>query len=188
MSYRHKNRIESYFSIKNTNLLLPNVFMGNIGTLKSQLKKTDLPLISKPIFGSGSKGVKIINSFHDFNDIDEKSLYLENFIEGTHYLVYFIDEEICICEKKPLTNEHDNVKLIHSDAEIEEYILKWKNKYNLLFGHLDLVRDNNTDRLFVVDTGTFPEFSNWKHDTNPVSKVCNLILDRYQQIKNKKSI
>jgi len=63
--------------------------------------------------------------------------------------------------------------------------MKWKNKYNLLFGHLDLVRDNNTDRLFVVDAGTFPEFSNWELNTDPVSKVCNLILDRYQQIKNK---
>ena len=185
ISYRHKNRIESYFSIKNTNLLLPNVFMGTIDTLKSQLKKTNLPLISKPILGSGSKGVKVINSFQDFNTIGEESFYLEKFIEGTHYLVYFIDKEICICEKKPLANEHDKVKVIHSDGEIEEYIRKWKNKYNLLFGHLDLVRDKNTNKLFVVDAGTFPEFSNWKHNTDPVSKVCNLILDRYQQIKNK---
>jgi len=185
ISYQHKNRIESYFSIKNTGLLLPNVFMGTIDTLKSQLKKTDLPLISKPIFGSGSKGVKVINSFQDFNSITEESFYLEKFIEGTHYLAYFIDEEICICEKKPLANEHDKVKIIVSDGEIEEYIIKWKDKYNLLFGHLDLVRDNNTDKLFVVDAGTFPEFSNWKHSSEPVSKVCNLILDRYQHIVNK---
>ena len=57
-------------------------------------------------------------------------------------------------------------------------------KYNLLFGHLDLVRENKTNKLYVVDAGTFPEFSNWKHEIDPVSRVGDLILRKYQEIRN----
>jgi hypothetical protein len=45
------------------------------------------------------------------------------------------------------------------------------------------VRENKTNKLFVVDAGTFPEFSNWKQEIDPVSSVCKLILKKYQEIK-----
>jgi len=159
ISYIHKNRVESYFSMKNLGLLCPKIFMGTFKTLKSQLKESNFPLISKPVYGSGSKGVKVYNSLQDFNVPTENYLYLENFIKGTHYLAYF-------------------------DKEIEKYLIKWKEKYNLLFGHLDLVRETNTNKLYVVDAGTFPEFSNWKCDTDPSSKICDLILKQYRALKN----
>jgi len=183
LSYTHKDRIESYFAIKKTGLLVPPVYMGKINTLVSQLQNSVFPLISKPIFGSGSKGVRIHNTSQDFNINKEEPLYLEKYIEGIHYLAYFIEDEYCICEKKPLSNEHAATELIESDDEIEGYLRKWKQKYNLLFGHLDVIRENNTNRLYVVDAGTFPEFSNWKLDTDPVSKVCDLILKKYQAIR-----
>jgi len=164
ISYIHKNRVESYFSMKNLGLLCPKIFMGTFKTLKSQLKESNFPLISKPVYGSGSKGVKVYNSLQDFNVPTENYLYLENFIKGTHYLAYFIENEI--------------------DKEIEKYLIKWKEKYNLLFGHLDLVRETNTNKLYVVDAGTFPEFSNWKCDTDPSSKICDLILKQYRALKN----
>ncbi|MHA1390960.1 MAG: ATP-grasp domain-containing protein [Promethearchaeota archaeon] len=184
ISYTHKNRVESYFSMKKLGLLCPKIFMGTFKTLKSQLQESNFPLISKPMHGSGSKGVKVYNSLQDFNIPTENYLYLENFIKGTHYLAYFIDNEICICKKKPLSNEHQETELIESDKEIEKYLLKWKGKYNLLFGHLDLVRETNTNKLYVVDAGTFPEFSNWKRETDPTSKICDLILEEYRNLKN----
>ena len=184
ISYIHKDRVESYFSMKNVDFLCPKIFMGTIKALKSQLKDLNFPLISKPILGSGSRNVKIYNSLQDFNASSEGYLYLEKFIEGTHYLAYFIGNEICICEKKPLANEHQDTVLIESDIEIEKYLIKWKKKYNLLFGHLDLVRETNSNKLYVVDAGTFPEFSNWKQDTDPISKVCDLILKEYRDFKN----
>ena len=184
ISYVHKNRVESYFSMKNISLLCPKIFMGTFKTLKSQLKESNFPLISKPILGSGSKGVKVHNSLQDFIAPPENYLYLENFIKGTHYLAYFIENEICICEKRPLSNEHQKTELIESDKEIEKYLIKWKEKYNLLFGHLDLVRETNTNKLYVVDAGTFPEFSNWKGDSDPTSKICDLILKEYKALKN----
>ncbi len=183
LSYTHKDRIESYFAIKKTGLLVPSVYMGTINTLRSQLQNSAFPLISKPILGSGSKGVRVCYTTQDFNINKEEPLYLEKYVEGIHYLAYFIENDCCICEKKPLLNEHSDTKLIESDDEIEGYLRKWKQKYNLLFGHLDLVRENNTNRLYVVDAGTFPEFSNWKLDIDPVSKVCDLILKKYQEMR-----
>ena len=184
ISYTHKNRVESYFSMKKLGLLCPNIFMGTFKTLKNQLQESNFPLISKPMYGSGSKGVKVHNSLQDFNVPTENYLYLENFIKGTHYLAYFIENEICICKKRPLSNEHQETELIESDKEIEKYLIKWKEKHNLLFGHLDLVRETNTNKLYVVDAGTFPEFSNWKRDTDPTSKICDLILNEYGVLKN----
>ena len=183
LSHTHKDRIEAYFAIKRTGLLVPLVYMGTPNTLKSQLQSSYFPLISKPIFGSGSKGVRIYNTIKDFDTDSEELVYLEKYIEGNHYLAYFIENEFCICEKKPLSNEHTEMKLIETDDEIEEYLRKWKEKYNLLFGHLDIVRENKTNRLYVVDVGTFPEFSNWKHEIDPVSKICDLIVKKYQEIR-----
>ena len=184
ISYFHKNRVESYFSMKKLDLLCPNIFMGTFKTLRSQLQESSFPLISKPMHGSGSRGVKVYNSLQEFNVSTDNYLYLENFIKGTHYLAYFIEDEICICKKRPLSNEHQDTELIESDKEIEKYLIKWKEKYNLLFGHLDLVRETNTDKLYVVDAGTFPEFSNWKRDTDPTSKICDLILKEFRMLKN----
>ena len=183
VSYTHKDRIETYFALKRIGLLVPSIYMGFINTLKTNLKKTYFPLISKPVFGSGSRGVKVYNSIKDFNPQDGEPLYLEKYIEGIHYLAYFIEDNYYICEKQPLTNEHGEMKLIESDKEIEEYLKKWKQNYNLLFGHLDLVRENNTNKLYVVDAGTFPEFSNWKNEIDPVSSICDLILKKISRIK-----
>ncbi|NVM18117.1 MAG: ATP-grasp domain-containing protein [Candidatus Lokiarchaeota archaeon] len=183
ISYIHKDRIESNFAMKKAGLLVPSTYMGYINTLKQQLQNSYFPLISKPIFGSGSKGIRVYNKIEDFTLEYEEPLYLEKYIEGTHYLAYFIEDNFCICEKQPLTNEHAETNSIESDREIEEYLRKWKQNCNLLFGHLDLVRENKTNKLYVVDAGTFPEFSNWKHEIDPVSRVCDLILKKYQEIR-----
>ena len=183
ISYIHKDRIESSFAMKRAGLLVPFIYMGNINTLNKQLQNSYFPLISKPILGSGSNGIRVYKTFEDFTPDYEEPLYLEKYIEGTHYLAYFIGDNLCIFEKQPLANEHGKTILIESDKEVEEYLRKWRQKYNLLFGHLDLVRENKTNKLFVVDAGTFPEFSNWKQEIDPVSSVCKLILKKYQEIR-----
>lgn len=183
ISYIHKDRVESNFAMKKAGILVPSIYMGYINPIKDQFQQSCFPLISKPIFGSGSKEVRIYNTIEDFTPEFGDPLYLEKFIEGTHYLAYFIEDNYCICEKQPLTNEHGETKLIESDKEIEGYLRKWKQNYNLLFGHLDLVRENKTNKLYVVDAGTFPEFSNWKHEIDPVSSICDLLLKKYQELR-----
>jgi glutathione synthase/RimK-type ligase-like ATP-grasp enzyme len=183
LSHTHKDRIECYFAIKNTGLTYPHVYMGSLKTLKKLLQNSYFPLIYKPILGSGSNDIRILNSMKDLNQDFEEPLYLEKYIDGVHYLAYFIGDNFCICEKQPLSNEHSRMTKIEFDEEIEDYLRKWRKKYNILFGHLDLVREIKSNQLHVVDAGTFPEFSNWKQEINPISSVCNLILKKYREIK-----
>ena len=158
--------------------------MGTPQTIKIKTSASDYPLIVKDLMGSGSKGVKIIESPNDLDSNVNKILYLEKYIEGTHYLAYFVKNEICVGEKQPLVNEHAKVRLIEPEKDIEKALMIWQTKYNLLFGHLDMIREKGTNKLIVVDPGTFPEFTNWKADNNLVPKICKSILERYQERSN----
>lgn len=183
LSYNHKNRIEVHYLIKQAGLLGPNIYMGMVDILKDKLKKSDYPFIQKPLMGSGSKGVRLITSPDDLKFNDEGVIYLEKFIQGIHYLSYFIEDKVCVYEKLPLSNEHSQVKAIEMTQDLIDITLQWKNYYNMLFGHLDIVRDEKTNQLHVVDPGSFPEFSNWDCSVDPVKEVCRLILNEYDKIK-----
>ncbi|MFX0175433.1 MAG: RimK family alpha-L-glutamate ligase [Candidatus Hodarchaeota archaeon] len=185
ISFKNKNRIESKYLAKDLGFLVPKTYLGTAETIKNQIKKSEYPLILKPIMGSGSKGVKIINTKDAIKNSYDGILFLEKFIFGTHFLSYFIGNEFCVVEKQPLTNEHAKVNLVEPSDEIIEILMKWKTKYNLLFGHLDIVQEDSTNKLFIVDSGSFPEFSNWMCRGDPVSSVCNLILERFQKVINK---
>ena len=184
ISYKHKNRLEAYLLIKNAGLLYPQWYYGTKSAIKKGLKEDDFPLILKPVVGSGSIGVKVLNNINDIDNLNDKFLYMEKYIEGTHYTVYFISDEICAMEKIPLKNEHSDMIKRELSKEIKGVIQKWIKSYNLLFGHLDIVKEKKTNKLFVVDTGSFPEFSNWKCNGDPVSLIGNLILKEYRKIKN----
>ena len=183
-SYKHKNRLEANLLRRNAGILYPDYYYGTLEALKNNLKDIKFPLILKPIIGSGSRGVKKIEKIEDINANDKKILYLEKYIEGIHYLAYFIENEICVLEKPPLSNEHVPMKKVSLFDDIKHVVLKWKNRYNLLFGHLDIVKENKTNKLYIVDPGSFPEFSNWKNESDPVSKIGNSILKEFKKIKN----
>jgi len=185
ISFKCKNRIESHFLIKQAGLLGPQIILGTAETIKSKLKESDFPIIMKPLMGSGSRGVKLINSYEQINSNNNEVLYLEKYIVGVHYLAYFIGDTMCVYEKQPLENEHAKVKEIELPNDVKEIVLKWKKKVNLKFGHLDIVREDSTNNLFIVDTGTFPEFSNWKCKIDPVSGICDLILENFENTKTR---
>lgn len=184
LSYKHKNRIEAHYLIKQAGLLGPNVYMGMVDILRNKLDKSDYPFIQKPLMGSGSRGVRLITSSEDLKSIDDGPIYLEKYIQGIHYLSYFINDKVCVYEKLPLSNEHSQVKAIEMTQDLIDITLQWKNYYNMLFGHLDIVRDEKTNKLYVVDPGSFPEFSNWDCSVDPVKEVCRLILDEYDNLKS----
>ncbi|MFW9973402.1 MAG: ATP-grasp domain-containing protein [Candidatus Odinarchaeota archaeon] len=185
ISFVQKNRIHSHFLMKKIDILTPNIYLGTVDTFKNELDKNDFPFILKPIMGSGSKGVRIIKSFKDLDSKINSVLYLEKFIKGVHYTVYFIEKNICTLIKPPLAHEHVNMKKIDTPNDVRDLIDKWKNHFGeeLLFGHLDIVREESTNKLYVVDPGSFPEFTNWKCSISPVETICNLILDKYRQKK-----
>lgn len=179
ISYKCKNRVEASFLLKELDFNIPQIFLGTFETLKTNLNGI-IPSVSKPIVGSGSRDIKLINTINDLEENLTKVFYLEKFIFGTHYLVYFIDNEICVCKKKPMENEHAPVEIIETPTDIKEIILKWKEKHKLLFGHLDMVRETSSNKLYIVDPGTFPEFSNWHGNYDPVSKICDMIVESYE--------
>jgi len=134
--------------------------------------------------GSGGEGIKVIDSIKNFNPEDKKIFFFEQFIEGTHYNVTFIGDEVCTCVKPPLCPNNKEMDMISTPKDIEETVLKWKRAHDILFGHLDIVREQETDKLYIVDPGAFPQFSSWKYDKNPAPKICALILKRLKQIKS----
>ena len=185
ISFMQKNRIHSHFLMKKIGLLTPDIYLGTAETFKNNLDINDFPLILKPIMGSGSKGIRLIKSFKDLKSEDRVIIYLEKFIKGIHYNIYFIDNEICTLIKPPLSHEHVNMKKIETPDDIRDLINKWRKFFNgdLLFGHLDIVREDTSNRLFVVDPGSFPEFSNWKCSRSYVENICDLIIDKYRKLK-----
>jgi len=184
VSFIQKNRIQSNFLIKKIGILTPEIYLGTVDTFRNEL--SEYPYILKPIMGSGSKGVKIIRSVEDLEISIDKILYLEKYIKGVHYNVYFIGDSICTLIKPPLSNEHVDMKKIDTTDDIENLIKKWKSYFNgdVLFGHLDIVREEFSHKLYVVDPGSFPEFTNWKCDGSPVEEVCNIILDQVEITRN----
>jgi hypothetical protein len=180
-AFKNKNRIEAYYLIKQSGLLSPNIYLGKKDILKKNLSYNLGPFIQKPIMSSGSKGIKIIYKFDDIEAEEEEIVYIEKFISGTHYLAYFIKDKILVYEKEPLANEHAPVKETELTKDLQKIILKWKNDYGLNFGHLDLVKEENTNKIYIVDTGCFPEFSHWKNGTDAAKSIGDLILDLYQK-------
>ncbi|MBY8990658.1 MAG: hypothetical protein KGD58_07900 [Candidatus Lokiarchaeota archaeon] len=183
-SFIQKNRIQSHFLIKKLGLLCPEIYLGTPDSFKNNLK--EFPYILKPIMGSGSRGVRIIKSNEDLLIKDKGILYMEKFIYGLHYNVYFIGNDICTLIKPPLSHEHVDMKKIKTPNDIKSLIETWKGyfKGDLLFGHLDIVREEYSNKLYVVDPGSFPEFTNWKCDGSPPEKICNIILEYVKKLKS----
>jgi len=88
--------------------------------------------------------------------------------------------------KAPLANEHMDMEKVDTPYDIRKIITKWRYSFlnKQLFGHLDIVREESSRKLYIVDPGSFPEFTNWKCSGDPVSKIGNLILKEYKKLKN----
>ncbi len=181
IAFKTKNRIEAYFLIKKAGLLSPNIYLGTRDVLNRNLLFNSGPFIQKPIMSSGSKGIKLINDPEDIEAEEHEILYIEKFIIGIHYLAYFINDEILVYEKEPLSNEHAHVKKTDLTEDLESIVLKWKNENGLFFGHLDLVKEENTNKFYIVDTGCFPEFSHWKNRIEAVKSIWDIILTLYEK-------
>ncbi|MFX0000141.1 MAG: RimK family alpha-L-glutamate ligase [Candidatus Hodarchaeota archaeon] len=190
ISFMLKNRIQSHFLMKKVGLITPNIYLGTTDTFRNKLDLNDFPFILKPIMGSGSKGVRIIRSYRDFKSDNKSIFYLEKYIKGIHYNAYFIDNEICTLIKPPLADEHVDMKKVETPSDVKDVITRWKNYFNgnLLFGHLDIVREESSSKLYCVDSGSFSEFVWWQIENIPaVETISNLILDKFEKIKRNRN-
>ncbi|MFX0023137.1 MAG: RimK family alpha-L-glutamate ligase [Candidatus Hermodarchaeota archaeon] len=183
-SFMLKNRIQSHFLMKKVSFFTPDIYLGTIDTFRNQLDEGDFPFILKPIMGSGSKGVKLIKNFDDLKSQNNGIIYMEKFIRGTHYNVYFIGNEICTLIKPPLSNEHVDMRKVNTPLDIKDLLRRWIKYFDgeLLFGHLDIVKEESTNNLYVVDPGSFPEFVHTpKCEIEPTERICNLIITKYEK-------
>jgi len=182
LTYKHKYRIDAHYLIQQAGLRSPNFYLGSKDVINNFLSKK-APLVSKSLMDSGSKDVKFINSNKDLSTLDENVVYFEEKIKGTHYLMYFIDDEISVSEKPPLSNEHAPMTEITPSQDMIAILRKWREYHDIPFGHLDVIKEESTNNIYVVDPGCFPEFSNWKRGDDPCPKICNIILKRISNIK-----
>ncbi len=180
ISYQHKNRINSHLLIQRANLLAPEYFLGSAKKLKNDLNTQDFPLIQKPIMSSGNTGIKLIKNVKKLNLRSNELIYLEKYIEGNHYNACFMGDNICVLEKPPIVKDYEKTKEIGLTEEFIDIVNKWKKIFNgkLLFGHIDLVRERDTNQFYIVDVGTFPEFKIWNCSIDPLSDLCELIFSQ----------
>ncbi|MHA1764613.1 MAG: ATP-grasp domain-containing protein [Promethearchaeota archaeon] len=183
IAFKHRDRIEAYYLIKNLNLNTPPFYMGTMKTIEKKLNKDDFPIILKPLMSSGSKGIQLIKSKEMLNLNSDKICYFQKFIKGTHYLAYFIQDEACLLEKPPLSDEHAPMKQVPLDIEVQKIIKLWKTVYDISFGHLDLIKEEKTNIYYIVDVGCFPEFTNWRGKNTADELIGKIILNKIKQVK-----
>lgn len=109
------NKYETWKSLKLNNIAQPSLlpFYKING-------KSYFPIIIKPIFGRGSKGIFLIKSYSDYkylnkkNNFDDKKYICQQFIKGTEYSVQMVSDvrgnlkyivPVKIIEKKGITIE-----------------------------------------------------------------------------------
>ena len=183
LTMKHKYRIDAHYLIKKAGLVYPKFYVGSKEALNKIFKEDDFPLVSKSLMDSGSKDVKIIRSMKDLSSLNDEVVYYEHYIEGTHYIIYFIGNEISVAKKPPLSNEHAIMEQITPSKQMKEIIDRWKIVHDIKFGHLDVIKEDSTGKIFIVDPGNFPEFTNWKENDDPCPKICNIILNEIKNLK-----
>ncbi|MHA1731771.1 MAG: ATP-grasp domain-containing protein [Promethearchaeota archaeon] len=168
------NRLEFPFLARRAGIPTPKFLVGFPGVLEEQLRDDDFPLVLKRIVGGGSRNVTLVRSTCDIPPTRDRFLYLEEFLEGEHLLVYYVGGEVKCFEKKPFTNEHAPVKEVGVDDDVAGAVERWEGVTGTSFGHLDFVRLEATGELVLVDPGAFPQFTHWAEGRE---RVAELVLD-----------
>lgn len=179
LTFKHKNRIQAHYLLKQAGLESPDFFIGSKNALKNHIDNIDLPLVSKSFMDSGSLDVSFINKNSNLSSLGEHIVYFERKVKGKHYIIYFIENDISVSEKPPLSTEHAEMKQITPTKSMIKIVEKWRKTHDVPFGHLDVIQEDSSEKIVVVDPGNFPEFVNWKGKDDPCPKVCNIILKRF---------
>ncbi|WGI17261.1 ATP-grasp domain-containing protein [Methanonatronarchaeum sp. AMET-Sl] len=134
----------------------------------SSIDSSKPPWIAKPIYGSGSQGVKKIRNRDKVEELGS-SYIVQNYIEGKHYSTEAITKDGNIYEYLTTILEFDDnygCCRIICNPEIQEEILSAQNKIiHSLSTELDIdylfdiqtVREKETDETYLIEVNTrFP--------------------------------
>ena len=167
-SFLIRNRLEFPLLARRANIETSRCFFGHYDEVKKRLTPEHFPLLLKTMVGSGSDGIRIINSVEELPETT--FLYLEHLYRGEHMLVYFIENEIRVFRKKPFVGEQSPVEALPLSDDVASLVKGWQKSTGLAFGDLDLIRTEEDNRLVLVDPGTFPQFSHWEGAVELVSE------------------
>ena len=165
------NRIERPFLARRAGIDTPRFWFGTPSAVRARLAASNYPVVRKPIVGSGSHGVRLVEAPKELYDATDRHLYLEACIRGRHLLVYFAGEELRVFEKRPFVSGREPVRAIATQSDVAILAHRWRQATGLAFGHLDLVRDDRTGGLVLVDAGPFPQFPHWPDAAERVSAM-----------------
>lgn len=137
------NKFKTWNSLKKNNISQPELI-----PLDKINRKTIFPIIFKPIFGRGSKGIFLINNLSEYkhlinkNNFNKKKYICQQFIKGTEYSVQMVSDvkgkliyviPVKIIEKKGITIEAKvtkNNKIINFCKQFHEKYSP-ENIYNI---------------------------------------------------------
>ncbi|MCX5814500.1 MAG: ATP-grasp domain-containing protein [Proteobacteria bacterium] len=149
-----------------------------------------LPFIVKPIASSGGKNLTLIqdwSEFHKLADDPGRPIYIQQFINGRHYRVDFIGDDIFCFEKDPNVGDDVNMRPASVWEELVQVVGAFKKATGIEWGDLDLVVDKH-GQIFSVDPGCFPSF---KKVPEPPVEIARRIMDlteKYFFHQNKETI
>lgn len=168
------------FLARRAGIPTPKFYMGFPDALAAQLQPDQFPLVVKGIVGSASKGVHMLHGVADLPRAGPRFLYLEEYLEGQHLLVYFIQDQIRAFEKEPWVNEHHPVRPVAVTPAVRDAVRRWRAETGLRFGHLDFIRPSGTiaatretGAVVLIDPGVFPQFTHW---AEAPTLLCDLLL------------
>lgn len=171
VSRQVSSRIERPFVAQRAGIATPRFYFATPDIVRKRLPDAAFPLVRKPIVGSGSVGVELVASKAQMPQTADRHLYLEELVRGRHLLVYFIEDDTRVYEKRPFVSGREPVTPMPVDRDVAEAVDRWRDATGLAFGHLDFVRDERTHALVLVDAGPFPQFRHWQGAAERVSAM-----------------
>ncbi|MHA1731976.1 MAG: ATP-grasp domain-containing protein [Promethearchaeota archaeon] len=170
-----RNRIRCQYLVEKAGLPAPYFYFGKPEVLARGIPREEFArgLVLKHQYGSGAKSIPVVRSPRDLEGIPpDDVLYLQEFIEGEHYLVDFIEDDVRTFRKKYSPNKISVEGEVETPEVVRETVRSWRAVTEMPVGDLDLVKDDN-GVYWVVDPGSFPSYEGWP---DAVPKLVDLFL------------
>lgn len=157
VAHRLRNRWEAEIWLRRMGIKVPPAMVAHRDILEKECEEAFFPAIAKPIMGSMSQGVNIIQERSNLKDLVGKGpFYLQKKVEGIHYEVDFILDTIYMMEKDAMVHQTRGAPLDTIPEKVKDIVRTYRKETGLMIGDMDVVLG---DEVWVVDPGTFPSFS-----------------------------
>jgi len=155
-AYRLRNRWEAELYLREMGIRTPPAVMGFWRSLKKELDASFFPAVRKPLMGSKNMGIELVGSPEELERVSENELlYLQKYVEGEHFQIDFIANEIYMRPKKPLHFAALGGPISKVPSDIGKMVRRYRDHIGSPIGDMDVVVG---DELWVVDPGLFPRF------------------------------